>query len=430
MLKHALMATMVVVLMTGCSDTPDGTDTDAAQDSGPSEHDGEPAEVDETSTPSDVGPAEDTLATPDTGEPPTGCPVVTDLTMPSQSGVAYVAHYHTSELRWYRTDGTHPLHAGTLDTAGFTHDMALNPVADLLAVAHDIGRSVELFHLDRPETPGGSLDPPALVATIDLGPDAPRRLTFDVARDRLYIVGNAPLTQGDLLESMLLYVYDTSDPAAPTALAEPQTIPVVTSFAVDPYAGVLGLIDLDTKELVLYDASSPVLVAHPGEPIDLRALYPQVNNAGFQPRNLRFDPPNGRILVAREQTAMSEVIALSYPSVLHSAEGCPAQPTYEDLVVIPDGFDVDQAPEDWDNLLGAHDAIPVANSEAVMFIGEAWNGQASTSIVIPLDGSLEPQAGCGDYAGSGCFYQGYVNDAPVSHKRTDGAACVDATHGV
>ncbi|MDP7673150.1 MAG: hypothetical protein QGF21_14570, partial [Vicinamibacterales bacterium] len=52
---------------------------------------------------------------------------------------------------------------------------------------------------------------------------------------------HAPLEPGELLKAMLLYVYDTSDPSNPTALAEPQIIPVTITFDIDPYAGILGL---------------------------------------------------------------------------------------------------------------------------------------------------------------------------------------------
>jgi hypothetical protein len=455
MWRRTLLALLALTLSTGCSDDSGGTtgpDADEVPDVTPTVADADEvpdiaevpdvtpsvadadevpdiAEVPDVTAPDAADPPDEVVTSPDAGPEP-ACPVVTDLALPAQAGVAYLGHYHTAELRWYRTDGEHPTHAGTLDTTGFTHDMALNPVTDLLAVAHDIGRNIELFQLDRPESVDDAVDAPTLAATIDLGDDAPRRVAFDVARDRLYIVCNAPLTGGELLTSMLLHVYDTSDPANPVALTPPQTIPVTTSLAIDPYAGMLGLIDLSNHALTLYDASAPTVVAFSGDPIDLRALYPQESSSGFQPRNLRFDPANGRVLIAREQTALSEVIALSYPSVLASDAPCPPLPAYVDFAVIVDGFDVDQAPQDWDNLLGAYDAIPVPDSDAVMFIAEAWNGTMASSIVIPLDGALTPQTGCGDYAGAGCFYQGWVNGSASSYQRTDGAACVDGTHGV
>jgi hypothetical protein len=202
------------------------------------------------------------------------------------------------------------------------------------------------------------------------------------------------------------------------------------AIAHDTLAGIFGLVVLSTDELLLYDASSPQIALRPGNPINLRELYPQESMSAFQPRNLRFDPWNGRVLAAREQTALSEVIAFSYPSVSESSDVCPAQPDHDDLVMIPDGFDVDVPVGERDNLLGAYDVIPIPGSDAAMFIANAWNGLLASTIVIPLNGDLEPQVGCGDFAGIGCFYRTYLEGTPRTHQRTDGAACVDAAHGV
>ena len=101
-----------------------------------------------------------------------------------------------------------------------------------------------------------------------------------------------------------------------------------------------------------------------------------------------------------------------------------------DLEMIPDGFDVDLNPSDWDNLLGAFRVLPMATSDSVMFIANAWNGSMPSAAVIPLDGSLSPQAGCGDYAGKGCFYQGFFGGNAGTYSQTDGAACLDETHKV
>ena len=58
-----------------------------------------------------------------------GCPTQPNFQM-SQSGVVYVAHYHTDEVRWYRTDGPYPYQEGVISTAGLAHASALDPVRD------------------------------------------------------------------------------------------------------------------------------------------------------------------------------------------------------------------------------------------------------------------------------------------------------------
>jgi hypothetical protein len=463
MLKRTLFVTLAVGLWSGCGDdsssqgTDEGRDverdrssvledtsdtgSDLTDETEPDrgETDRASDSSEETDAVSDLGEEADEasegageMADRDDGTEETGedCPVITDLVFPAQSGVAYVAHFASDELRWYRTDGAEPSYGGTVTMASSSYDMDMEPISDLLAVAHDLDRAVALYQLYRPDSPSEPVDRPRLVATIDLADDTPRRLIFDSGRQRLYIVANAPLGAGELLTSELLYVYDVSEPTAPVSLAAPQEIPVTITIAHDPYAGILGLIGLTTNELVLYDASSPQIRPLAGDPIDLRALYPQVSSNAFQPRNLRFDPANGRILAARAQTNLSEVIAFSYPSVAGSDAECPDQPGYDDLVMIEDGFDVDLPVEDWDNLLGAHDVIPIPGSDAAMFVATAWNGVTASSLVIPLSGDLEPQVGCGEYAGMGCFYQSYYEGTPRGYQLTDGAACVDGVHGV
>ena len=111
-----------------------------------------------------------------------GCAVITDLTAPPQSGVSYVVHFTSNQLRWYRTDGEEPPLGGALELAGHPHDTTIDPVADLMAVAHDTERVFSLYQLDRPDGSDDAGDTPHLTATIDLGRDAPRRLAVDPAR--------------------------------------------------------------------------------------------------------------------------------------------------------------------------------------------------------------------------------------------------------
>lgn len=388
-------------------------------------------ETDDTVVESDAAEENDAGTEADAGgEPVKDCPTYSWLEVPEQSGVAYVAHYYTDELRWYRTDGANPYLEGVAATSGLSHGTALDPMHDLLALAHDIDRTVDIYALDRPESPEDTVTPPALVATLELGESSPRVLAFDMARSRLYVAVTDPVTGGGLLDVMAVHVFDTSDPSSPVSLGEPSQIPVTTTLAIDPYAGMLAVVDIGTDKVHLYDSTGPALVPFAGGAIDLHALYPETNSTGFQVRNLRFDPMNGRLLAARGQSALSEVIAFSYPTVVGSKALCPEAPTLQEFSMIADGFDVSQEPADWDNLLGAYDVIPISGSDALMFICNAWMGAAASTIVIPLDGDLNPQTGCGDYAGNGCFYRGYASGNPMSYVQTDGASCVDSTHSV
>jgi len=370
----------------------------------------------------------DSVTDAESTDPVNECGVVATYNWPAQSGVVYVSHYATNEIRWYRIDGEFPYQEGAIQASSLSHGSALDPVRDILAVAYDVGNKVELFGLTRPENASQSVPAPVSKALIDLGEYTPRTLAFDSIRGRLYIVANAPVE--GLLTSKWLHVYDVTTPESPMVIAVPQEIPVTVSIAIDPYAGILGLLNMTEDTLHLYNAQEPTIVPFEGEPVNLQALYPQTNSSGFQVREVKFDAENGRILAARSQTALSEVVAFDYPSVFGSAEECPELFGYDDLELVVDGFDVDQEPADWDNLLGAYTVLPIPGTTHSMFVADAWNGSAARAAVFPLDGKLIPREGCGDYGGKGCFYRDFFESNPVSYERTDGAACVDASHGV
>ncbi len=393
-------------------------------------------DVEESVEDDSLTPEPDTTVTADGGTgsegggmTTTGCKTHKTFDWPEQSGVAYVAHYHTDELRWYRTDGEFPYQEGVINTGGLAHAMALEPVLNLIAVAHDMQRTVEIFQLTRPASPADPVPAPVLVATLEMGDYAPRAMVFDSIRERLYVATNAPIGD-ELLSSMWLHVYDIGSPELPLMLTGPQEIPVTVELAFDPYAGVLGLVSTPADKLHIYKAHDAQITPIFGNEISISNLYSEDSSTGLQVRGLRFDPENGRILAARAQSAVSEVIAFSYPTVVGSDEECPGLFDMDDLEMIPDGFDVSQAPADWDNLLGAFGVLPIPGTDAVMFIVNAWNGSQPSAAVMPLDGSLSPQVGCGDYAGTGCFYQPFFNGSASGYSQTDGAACLDAAHNV
>ena len=110
--------------------------------------------------------------------------------------------------------------------------------------------------------------------------------------------------------------------------------------------------------------------------------------------------------------------------MIGSEEECPLLFNMFDLEKIEDGFDVDQNPSDWNNLLGAFRVLPMAQTGAVMFVANAWNGTLASVVVFPLDGSLSPQEGCGDYAGTGCFFQPLIGGIGSGYSQTDGKQLV------
>ena len=178
---------------------------------------------------------------------------------------------------------------GNLATGGYSIDTALDPVRNLLAIAHDIADTVEIFALERPSMPGAPVSPPVLKATIETGEYTPRVLAMDSIRGRLFVAATQVVEEGTL-NSMWLLIYDLNDDS-PVLVAEPFEIPVTTTMDVDPYAGVLGLVDLNSDTLNLYNILGSVPGEIPGVPLNLRNLYPQSNSTGFQVRGLVVRPP-------------------------------------------------------------------------------------------------------------------------------------------
>lgn len=361
-----------------------------------------------------------------------GCAVLPDWSPAQQRGVAYVTHYGDEQLIWYRAEGsTPPAEAGRLDMAGPAHDSALDSGRHVLAVAHDIQRSVSLYQLSDPDV--SSVPAPVLTANLNLDPLTPRFLLIDPARARLYVIANEPVDEG-LLTEMRLFTYDISDPSAPTELhTDPIAIPVTTAVALDPRAGVMFLLGFTDHKLYLYTVGGDEPQLAEGEPLDLVALYPEMNNTSMILRDIKVDPIRGRVLIARAQGANSELITFSYPPVSSTSEegSCPELLDLSRWVRVDDIFDLSVPPADRTNLLSAHSVHPVVGEDLVFFVHDAWaesiNRAASmvSAFVEGEAGPLSPTNGCEDFSGFGCFLRSHYQQQPGGYLSTEGASCLD-----
>jgi hypothetical protein len=353
--------------------------------------------------------------------------------VPQQSGVVYVVHYHTTDLRAYRIDGSDPKQELKLELGANkgSHDMALDPQGDRLFIVSDAAKSVDIYQLQRPASATAALTPPAKLASIILASgEIPLFARVDGQRGRLYVVaspgGSAIPTE------YLLLAYDVTDPATPKPLAgSPFKIPVTTSLALDGPRQALFVVETKTQKLHGFDLRGDKLEPLAGEPLDLLALYPQQNQTAFQARSLTADPWRNRLYAARSQTALSELIIIEYPSALPTAQAGYGQlAKMGDLKVVADPFDVDVPADQRPNLLDAFEpAVDLERGDVLLSAG-AWTGSGTGAILVGVTGALKLAKGCDAFEGFGCWYRSYLSGQPGSIQRTDGALCVDYTHKV
>jgi hypothetical protein len=347
---------------------------------------------------------------------------------PAQSGVVYISHYQTNDLRIYRVDGMQPQAAGVVDLKSVTHDMTLDPYNDLLFVAHDTEKRVSIHQLYRPQSPQDPVILPTWLLDLSTSPDLPRFVRVDPLRKRLYIFASVT----DIPGTLNVHVYDIANlEQQQDTVSSILNMPMTVSMDIDPLAGVLFAITDADEMLRLYDIADGTLQPMAGPSIALKTLYPQTNNTGFSARNLRVNPWQGRIYAARAQGAMSEIIAFGYPPAISLDGTCPKRPYHGSLFKIDDYFDVDQPVELRPNLLDAY----VVNSDpytgTVVFTTAAWSGKSANAMMIGMDSSLQVKPGCAEFEGFGCFYkQYYENQWKDWYQISDGASCLDYTHKV
>jgi hypothetical protein len=351
--------------------------------------------------------------------------------LPQQSGVAYVAHYHTSDLRWYRLDGEAPSAGGRLDLGPgkVIHDLGLDPYHDLLFLVSDEKKEVDLYRLFRPTAKDQSLAPPERLATISLT-ERPLLVRSDPQRQRLYLIASPSDTE--TVDHYLLLAYDVSNPAQPKAVSgSPFSIPVTISVALDAPRAVLFLVEMKSKKLYGYDLSDDHLEALDGQPLDLLALYPQENQYVFQARDLTADPYRHRLYAARPQGPLSELIVLEYPAALPSnAQHYKQLAQMDQIKPLADPFEVEVAIDQRPNLLDAF--APAVDLEGgSVFLSAAAPAEAGNpALMVAITSDLKLGGGCSDYESFGCWYYGHSGGSPGGHAVTDGALCVDWTHHV
>ncbi len=421
----------------GSADTGAPTDEGKALDPGGTEKVDPGAQQEDpgTTPPTDPGVKTDPgEAQPDPG--PAACDETRSAQIPPQSGVVYVAHYHSKDLRIYRTDGEKPRAGQVIDLGEYVHDMVLDAFTGHLFMAHDQAGRVDVYRVQRVTGPAAQVVDPVKLATISFAQDIPRFLAVDGLRERLFVLAYPPSAGGAPLTEVHLYTYDYADPMKPVRLGEdPVTLPTTLSLAVDPLAGILYFNTILDKTLFAYDVSVAPPAPRPGTALSLTEHYPQTSSTAFTARNLRLDPWRGRLYLARAQTALSEVIAFSYPpSVSATEDACPPRAGYDDLAKLDDFFDVDKEVDQRPNLLDAFTAIPDPRTGDVYLSASAWDGTRASAIVVALDEDLRIGPGCQDFGEGeerfGCFYRLHTDGQPGSHVLTEDASCLDHTNGV
>ena len=363
------------------------------------------------------------------------CPLIAEASPPVTSGVAYSGAFYEKKIRIYRTDGPSPREETSIETNGFTHDMVIDPYHDRLFVVSDVAQTVSIYQLYRPANASAALTLPTLAGTITL-PYKPLFARVDPHRNRLWIVSFDPAAPLPLVNSFL-HGFDITNPAAPTQLTgSPFSIPITASLDIDPLAGILFVTGITDHHLHLYDLTSDVPTLRPGQPINLKLLYPETNSTSFGARDVQVDPWRGRVYAARAQTALSELIAFVYAPSVPQFGNCPTRPDHNNLAQMADAFPVNQPVDAFTHLLDAFKPIPDLHTGAVFLMGNAWSGIMSTGLITPMTASLQHAAACQDFNGPtgtiGCWMQPY-NAGLLStnaYEITEGAACLDTTRKI
>jgi len=310
---------------------------------------------------------------------------------------------------------------------GFTHDLDIDPVNDLLVVVHDIERKIVLYQLDKPAGAGAPIADPTRLSEIEF--EAGVYLAkIDGYHNRLYSLTLEGSSDGSPVTETDMWVHDISDPTSPTLLAQ-ATVPTSASWDIDPVRQLMFVYGND--DLSIFDIAAERFRELPGSPISLKEWYPQENTWGFNARNLTVDPWNARVYAGRPQGTLSELIVIEYDDAI-PGEGS----SYSQLadmttaIRVDDGIDVDVDHEERVYLLEAHTPLPDPQLGAVLLAGRAWNGTASTDMVLPLDSDLQIGPGCDSAENPFCWYQYFNEGSSSSYLMSEGGACIDTTNQV
>jgi len=343
--------------------------------------------------------------------------------VPENAGVAYVAHYISPKLVWTRTDGPKAVNGGSLDIEGEAHDMDLDPIRDRLVIVHDVKKKVAIYQLDRPQNAADSVDAPELLHSFSTD-DTPLFTRIDPYHQRLYVF----TTSVDSGKSAL-HIYDDSG-ATPEFISQME-VPTSAAWDIDPVRQLFFIYDPDSEGIDVFDMGEDSPQELAGSPIPLREWYPEENSWAFSARNLRVDPWSARVYAGRPQGTVSELMAFSFDAAIPDANS-----RYNDFAdmssveKIDDSFDVSIPYEERHYLLEAHGALSDPEDGLVFLNARAWNGKASTDMVVSMNTNLEELGACEDQKNQWCWLRHYSDSEPSTYLMSEGSGCVDRTNNV
>jgi hypothetical protein len=142
----------------------------------------------------------------------------TPLKVPEQSGVAFLAHFHTGDLHVIRTDGEALRAQAPLDTGHVNRSLAADRTRQILVVVSDIrdagAYDVDLFSYELPTDPAVDIAPPTLLHTVRVSEGKPIKAVFDEKRQRMLLQVASLEPDG----GSELVTFDVADPSTPLEL--------------------------------------------------------------------------------------------------------------------------------------------------------------------------------------------------------------------
>ncbi|MEC7242226.1 MAG: hypothetical protein VXW32_13415 [Myxococcota bacterium] len=342
---------------------------------------------------------------------------------PENAGVAYIGHYLSTTLAWTRTDGPNAVAGGEMNLQGSAHDLELDAVNDRLIVVQDVEKRVDLFQLDRPKNASTAVAAPELIGSIETE-WTPFFSKMDPYHDRLYVF----LVDGETGKSEM-HIYGTESPELP--FLNRFEVPTSAAWDIDPVRQLLFIYDSSDGGVHVYDLHGDESQELTGSPIPFGEWFPETNNWSFSVRNLRVEPWTARVYAGRPQGTLSELIAFQYDGVVPGANTSFAQLADMSTVEkLEDAFDVSVSHEERPYLLESHGAVVDPEEELVFLAGRAWNGTASTDLVLSLGSNLEDLGACPEEDKGWCWLKSHYDGQPGSYLMSEGSNCIDTSNNV
>ena len=343
--------------------------------------------------------------------------------MPQHAGVAYIGHYLSNTLLWTRTDGPNAVAGGQMELNGSAHDLELDSVNDRLVVVQDVEKRLDLYQLDRPKNASTAVAAPELLASIetDLTPFFSK---LDPYHDRLYVF----VVDGQTGDSEM-QIYDTSE--VQPAFLSSFSVPTSAAWDIDPVRQLLFIYDSSDGGVHVHDLFGDEAREVEGSPIPFNEWFPETNTWSFTVRNLRVEPWTARVYAGRPQGTLSELIAFQYDDAVPGTGTAFSQlANVSNVEKLEDSFDVSVSHEERPYLLESHGAVVDVEDGLLFLAGRAWNGTASTDLVLALDEGLDDLESCPEEDNGWCWLMSYYDGQPGTNLMSEGANCVDATNNV